>query len=151
MNYTFVIMPCYHNNPNIMWINPGETHVHEDAELANQWYGYVPNCLNNLKILIWNCKGAAHDGFQNKCYNLVQQHNPMVFFISETRMCKDDAKNLTSSLGFPCAHILDGEDSGGGMWLLWDNSRLQVDLVPGLSTSVQATISLPYGPLQQFM
>ncbi|GLU06569.1 hypothetical protein SLE2022_235930 [Rubroshorea leprosula] len=88
-----------------------------------------------IKIISWNCRGALKAGFRKGVMDLKRIHNPAMLLILETKISGQNAREVADSLGFPKSCIVNSDGLVGGLWLLWDDSRLTVDI---LSTSNQA-------------
>ncbi|GLT66963.1 hypothetical protein SLA2020_393010 [Shorea laevis] len=71
-----------------------------------------------MKIISWNCRGAAKAGFRKSVMDLKYIHNPSMMLILETKLCGQDAKEQAETLGFPKYCIVDSKDLARGLWLL---------------------------------
>ncbi|KAH7847203.1 hypothetical protein Vadar_023207 [Vaccinium darrowii] len=74
-----------------------------------------------MKILMWNCRGAASPHFRRHFNDLVRDHHPTFVIIAETRIAGSRAKDLSESLGFNHSFVVDSVGFSGGLWLLWND------------------------------
>ncbi|GLT27924.1 hypothetical protein SLA2020_028900 [Shorea laevis] len=54
-----------------------------------------------MKIISWNCWGAAKSNFHKGAMDLKHIHNPSMMLILETKLIGQDARDQAASLGFP--------------------------------------------------
>lgn len=83
-----------------------------------------------MNILCGNCRGDSHPDFKSEIKDLVRENNPMLVFITETKQptCKVD--DLRTSLKFDSSTGIDSVSLSGGIWVMWDSTRINVDILP---------------------
>ena len=82
--------------------------------------------INNMNIIVWNCRGALKPNFQSHVRELVRNHNPAILVVMETRVGGDRAKEITNRLPFDGAILADTVGFAGGIWLLWNSDKVEV-------------------------
>ena len=71
-----------------------------------------------MKIIIWNSKGALKPNFQSHIHDLVQNHDPAIMVIMETKLGGVRAKEITNRLLFDEAIHIEMIGYAGGLWQL---------------------------------
>ena len=79
-----------------------------------------------MKIIIWNSRGALKPNFQSHICDLVQNHDPAIMVIMETKLGGAKAKAITDRLPFDGAIHTETIGYAGGLWLLWNSDRMEV-------------------------
>ncbi|GLT87976.1 hypothetical protein SLE2022_060240 [Rubroshorea leprosula] len=74
-------------------------------------------------------------------------HSPSIMLIVETKIGGDQAKAKATSLGFPKFHIVDSDGLAGGLWLLWNDYEVLVDVVATSSQAIHAVVKVTNQPL----
>lgn len=72
--------------------------------------------------------------------DLVQNHNPTIFGVMETRIRGDRAKEITNHLPFDGAIHTDTIGHAKGLWLLWDSDWVEVSLLAKTEQEIHVTI-----------
>lgn len=93
-------------------------------------FGVIPSKKITMSILTWNCRGGAHPEFIKAITDLVSQHKPMLIFIIETRLPAVMADDLKVELKYDSVHGVDSNGLSGGIWMIWDSTRISVDILP---------------------
>ncbi|GLU24163.1 hypothetical protein SLE2022_401190 [Rubroshorea leprosula] len=73
-----------------------------------------------------------------------------MLLILETKISCPDAQEVANSLDFPKSCIVNSDGLAGGLWLLWDNSRLSVDILSTNNQAIHAVIQVSNNPLCPF-
>ncbi|GLT77972.1 hypothetical protein SLA2020_495240 [Shorea laevis] len=94
-----------------------------------------------MKILIWNCRGAASESFKRHVMDLKATHRPCMMLIMETKVSGDRAKAIASHL-YPNYHIVDANGFAGGLWLLWDASQISADVIADSDQAIHAIVKV---------
>ena len=92
---------------------------------------YPPNLcslifLVSINLIIWNCRGSLNPNFCNNVSDLVRIHSPTILILTETKTCGERAKRIVSKLPFDGAIFANTIGLTGGLWVLWDSSRVEV-------------------------
>ena len=80
-----------------------------------------------MNIIAWNCRGAQKAAFRSHVRELVRIHDPAILIVMETRVGGDRAKAITDDLPFDGAIHIDTMGYAGGLWLLWNGDRVQIN------------------------
>lgn len=67
-----------------------------------------------MNLIAWNCRGAGKPSFQNRVRDLVNNHDPAIMIIMETRIGGDRARDITDRLPFNGAIHTDTIGFAGG-------------------------------------
>ena len=79
-----------------------------------------------MNIIAWNCRGARKLAFKSYVKKLVRNHDLAILIVMETRIEGDMVKEITDELPFDGAIHTDTIDYAGGLWLLWDEDRVEM-------------------------
>lgn len=82
--------------------------------------------MDSFKILIWNCRGAGNNRFKQHFSELMRQHKPDVVALLETKVCIQSMGFFFRNLGFTRDTFTDPNGRSGGIWVLWDPSKVSV-------------------------
>ncbi|XP_023881941.1 uncharacterized protein LOC136065446 [Quercus suber] len=80
-----------------------------------------------MNIIAWNCRGALKPSFQEHIRDLVQNHDPAIMVVIETKVGRARAKESTDRLSFNGAICTETIGYAGGLWLLWNSNRVEVE------------------------
>ncbi|GKV05206.1 hypothetical protein SLEP1_g17240 [Rubroshorea leprosula] len=100
----------------------------------------------SMKIISWNCRGAAKQSFQSSAMDLKRIHNPCIMLILETKISGDQAIAKARALGFPHFHCVDFDGLAGGLWILWNDSEVTLDIVSTNAQAIHATVKVRNHP-----
>lgn len=82
-----------------------------------------------MNMLCWNVRGATSTKFRVNLMELNHRNNIGLLFLCEPRICGQTAISMVKSLGFPCYEIVDATRFSGGLWLLWKNDKVSIDVL----------------------
>ncbi|XP_021855317.1 uncharacterized protein [Spinacia oleracea] len=82
-------------------------------------------CLN-MKLILWNVRGASKDDFLPYARNIVSNQNPVAFIFLETKADDLRANQVRTQLGFHEFRVVPATSMRGGIWLFW---KKDIDLV----------------------
>lgn len=75
-----------------------------------------------MNTLCLNCRGCGRSEAVRDIRNIVDMHNPVVLFLSETKMSANRSQDLRWRLGFPNAFGVNCDAGlGGGLVVMWKN------------------------------
>lgn len=94
-----------------------------------------------MNILCWNSRGAACTKFRSTVMDLVRSHHIDVLFVCEPRISGPKALAVIKSLGFSCFEVIDPEKFSGGLWLLWNDAKVKLDIIGTSDQSISACLS----------
>ncbi|CAL1384971.1 unnamed protein product [Linum trigynum] len=80
-----------------------------------------------VKVFSWNCRGAKDPKFLSTFKLYVVNHKPDIVCIVEPRISGDDALNVIKQMGYDTWKVSDAVGFSGGIWVLWNNSYLQME------------------------
>ncbi|KAL7180774.1 hypothetical protein ACSBR1_039769 [Camellia fascicularis] len=103
--------------------------------------------ISPMKILLWNCRGIANPHFCRLLRDLVNEYHPLLVIIMETRVEGTRGRSLASNMGFSSVHISEPVGFAGGIWLLWNDSNIQCDI---LTNSFAGNPCVDIGSLSPF-
>ncbi|KAK4270478.1 hypothetical protein QN277_023510 [Acacia crassicarpa] len=82
-----------------------------------------------MNFILWNVRGAGARSFPLFMRGMVQTFGIDFVAIFETRCSGTKAKRIAASLGFPNYKIVDASGFRGGIWCLWSEKFLQVEVL----------------------
>ncbi|CAL9021009.1 unnamed protein product [Prunus brigantina] len=86
--------------------------------------------------------GAVSARFKNNMLDSICTHHMDMLFIWEPRISGEKALSVVKSLGFPCFEIVDAVGFFVGLWLLWDNNKVNVEILGTFDQSITACVTL---------
>ncbi|GKV25513.1 hypothetical protein SLEP1_g34945 [Rubroshorea leprosula] len=95
----------------------------------------------NMKIVSWNCRGAANQNSLNHVLELKRIHSPAIMLIMETKLNGERAHNMASRI-FPNCHVVDSDGLAGGIWLLWDANKVSIDIIFSSNQAIHAMVKV---------
>uniref|UniRef100_A0A2N9FQ21 Reverse transcriptase domain-containing protein n=1 Tax=Fagus sylvatica TaxID=28930 RepID=A0A2N9FQ21_FAGSY len=101
----------------------------------------IHNSLS-MKILLWNCRGAGNPNFRRNFAALMNYHHPAIVALVETRISGQRAVSVSSSLGFDSVVRSDAIGFSGGIWLLWDSTQVQLDILSVSTQVIHASVQV---------
>lgn len=82
-----------------------------------------------LMILTWNCKWAASSKFYSACRNLLAIYKPLILVLIEPRIFGASANKVIKQLGFNFSIREDDVGFLGGIWVLWKDPNLTINII----------------------
>ena len=95
-----------------------------------------------MNIIAWNCRGALKPSFQDYIRDLVQIHNPVIMVVMETKVGGVRAKEIIDRLPFDGAICTETIGYAGGLWLLWNSDRVEVEALANTEQEIHAEIKV---------
>ena len=111
--------------------------------MLSSLFFFSPNCLM-MNIIIWNCRGARKPSFRKHVGDLVQNYNPAILVVMETRVGGDRAKEITNLLPFDGAFHTDTIGYSGGLWVLWNTDRVDLALLSSTEQEIHAEVKVRF-------
>ena len=68
-----------------------------------------------MNLIAWNCRGALKASFQNYVRDLVNNYNPAILIVMETKIGGKRARDITARLPFDGAFHSDTIGYAGGL------------------------------------
>ena len=94
-----------------------------------------------MNVIIWkNCRGTLKPSIQNRIRDLVQNHNPAILVVMETRVGGARAREITDRLPF------DGDTIGyaGGLWVLWNSDKVEVSPLATIKQEIHTMVKVHF-------
>ena len=104
----------------------------------------TPTHKSLMNIIIWNCRDALKPSFKKRVNELVQNHNPAILVVMETRVGGDKAKEITDLLLFDGAIHTNIIGYAGGLWVLWNADRVDIALLSSTEQEIHAEVKVHY-------
>lgn len=92
-------------------------------------------------ILFWNARGAGNDKFKYTVKDLVKMHSLDILIICEPKVQFKNSKKYLLHLGFTDYEVMEARGFSGGIWLLWNNSKVKVDYVDSNAQSISVKVT----------
>ncbi|XP_031124225.1 uncharacterized protein LOC116026939 [Ipomoea triloba] len=102
-----------------------------------------------MKIITWNCQGAASKGFIRAAKWFVKQHQPSIFCLVETKVSGENANSICVKIGFEKWARVEAIGYSGGIWIMWSGT-LQIDILNFHPQFVHMTVTEPTGRMWNF-
>lgn len=97
-----------------------------------------------MNVIIWNYRGALNSSFKKRASELVQNHNPTILVVMETRVGGERAREITSLLPFDGAIHTDTIGYAGGLWVLWNADRVDIALLSRTEQEILAEVKVHF-------
>ncbi|CAL8992727.1 unnamed protein product [Prunus brigantina] len=96
-----------------------------------------------MDILYWNAGGAPCTKFRYTMMELIHVHHVHILFVCELRIVGAKALDVVKLLGFSCFEVVDPVGFIGGLWLLWNDSKVRVEVIGTINQTISASIAWP--------
>ena len=97
-----------------------------------------------MNLLIWKCKGTLNPAFCNNVIELVRMYSPKILILTETKVSGERAKRIADRLPFDGAIFANTIGLSGGLWLLWDSSRVDIVELSSTEQEIHAMVTPNY-------
>ena len=105
-----------------------------------------------MKILLGNYRGADNCNFRRNFANLNRVHRLDITVIIETRISGHRAKAVSPSLGFDSVCHSDATGFQGGIWVLWNDNNISLDILSMIEQSINAFVLVsPVNPSSSWL
>ena len=95
-----------------------------------------------MKIITWNVKGAANQNFCLDAQDLVNMHHLDIMVILEPKIGCSHVENVGNQVGLSRDFQVDPQGFSGGIWVLWESQRCNMDVVCAMEQSVTMLIKV---------
>ena len=85
--------------------------------------------VHDLKLMVWNVRGAGNRHFLNELKEHLREYKPQVLAILETHISGNRADEVCQRSGFDIWHRVEAQGFQGGIWLLWDSLEFAIEVV----------------------
>ncbi|XP_038971684.1 uncharacterized protein LOC120104507 [Phoenix dactylifera] len=97
-----------------------------------------------MRILAWNCRGAAKPAFMSSFRRLVQIHSPEICLLYETRLSGSGLDRVVRRFEVDWeSYVVESQGLSGGIVALWKRGGATVDVFHNCSQQVLMIISAP--------
>lgn len=91
---------------------PTQVQMERGGSSTNPW-------ISNMKMIIWNCRGAGSDSFRRAAIDLINTNTPTILALIETKLNREGHYNLLNYLPFDGLEQVPAQGYSGGMAVLW--------------------------------
>ena len=96
----------------------------------------------DMNVIVWNCRGALKPNFQRHVRELVRTHNLAILVVMETWVGGDIVKEIIDCLPFDGAILAETIGYAGGIWLLWNSDRVEVEQLASIIQEIHAKVKV---------
>ncbi|KAK4558382.1 hypothetical protein RGQ29_007932 [Quercus rubra] len=101
-----------------------------------------------MNIIAWNCRGARKPAFKSYVKELVRNHDLAILIVMETRIEGDMVKEITDELPFDGAIHTNIIGYAGGLWLLWDDDRVEMSQLANTKQEIHVIVKVLWSNLK---
>ncbi|RYQ81302.1 hypothetical protein Ahy_Scaffold1g107267 [Arachis hypogaea] len=80
-------------------------------------------------IVAWNIRGVANKATIRTLKEIKSQHRPDITLIYEPKCSGNKATEVIKALGFNFSFLEEADGYVGGIWVLWDNPALTINIL----------------------
>ncbi|KAK2356470.1 hypothetical protein QL285_093800 [Trifolium repens] len=80
-------------------------------------------------VINWNCRGAQGLNFRRALTNFCRKNKVDIVALQEPRCSGSTAKKTIKKLGFKNYVMAEARGFSGGIWLMWNRSDIQIQLI----------------------
>ncbi|XP_021750991.1 uncharacterized protein LOC110716653 [Chenopodium quinoa] len=92
----------------------------------------VPPFLDlDMKIVLWNVRGASRNEFIPHALEVISSHKPSIFIILETKSDVTRASQVSNLLGFDKFEFVKPNGLRDGIWLMYKSNVELIDYIEG--------------------
>ena len=102
----------------------------------------TPNHIFLINIIVWNCRGSLKPSFQKHVRELVQNHDPAILVMMETRVGGERAREITNKLHFDRAIHTDTIGYAGGLWVLWNADKVEISSLANTEQEIHILVKV---------
>lgn len=96
-------------------------------------------------LITWNCRGAGAKETWLHVQDMIRFHKPSILALLETRVSSDVGRRWLKPLGFTNLLAMEAVGFVGGIWVLWDETRVVVEEIFSHNQIVTVAIHDPGG------
>lgn len=97
-----------------------------------------------MKIVTWNVRGAANVRFCMNAQDLVNTHHHEILVILEPKISGTHAEHVINQVGLSHHFQVDPNGMSGGIWVLWEDHRCNLDIVHITEQCNHACLAKPW-------
>ena len=95
-----------------------------------------------MNIIAWNCRGARKLAFKSYVKKLVRNHDLAILIVMETWIEGHMVKEITDELPFDGAIHSDTIGYAGGLWLLWNEDRVEMSQLANTEQEIHMIVKV---------
>lgn len=98
---------------------------------AELWYVVLLSFffLIMVNLIAWNCQGVGNRSSRLELKEVVKKHSVDMVALLEPKMSGVGADKIINGCGFTDWVRVEAEGFSGGIWVLWTNSTLDVEII----------------------
>ena len=96
-----------------------------------------------IKVLFWNARGARSDDFFYAVANIVKINSVDILAICEPCVQIQKSRDSLLRIGFSDFEVVEAIGFSGGIWLLWNKSKVSVSIIDKNSQSISVKVNIP--------
>lgn len=81
-----------------------------------------------MNVFCWNCRGAGSGNFIREMREYIRLYNPAIIVLMEPRISGVTADAVCKKLGRSRCIRSDADGFSGGVWYLWSDQEVTIDL-----------------------
>ncbi|KAL5795145.1 hypothetical protein ACOSP7_003739 [Xanthoceras sorbifolium] len=109
-------------------------------ENENRNAGVSGKIEHNGKTLGVGSANTSSEKFTKTIRDIKNLYKFSVFAILEPRTSGRKARNMIKILGFTDHYVVEAEGFAGGLWLLWGNSRIRIQVITSTKYTIAALV-----------
>ncbi|KAJ4847776.1 hypothetical protein Tsubulata_003312 [Turnera subulata] len=90
---------------------------------------------------MWNCQGARKKQFKRHFKELCRTQRPKITVVVEPRVSGSVAERIISGLGYNCSHRVEARGFADGIWLMWNDDQVEVQILYSHTQLVHVRVS----------
>ncbi|KAK3230979.1 hypothetical protein Dsin_002860 [Dipteronia sinensis] len=91
-------------------------------------------------ICVWNVRGAGKQLFSTNIVDLRRLYQFDILAIFEPRISGSKASSVIRNIGFSNSFVVDAAGFSGGIWLLWNNSQVKLQIIASSRQCITALV-----------
>lgn len=99
----------------------------------------------------WNCRGAGGRHFPSTLKKIVSEYHIDIMCLLETRISGVKADRVSRKLGFSNWLRLEAAGFAGGIWILWDDTNIQIEYITSNTQFIHCRIVDRRTPAERFI
>lgn len=97
------------------------------------------------EILFWNCRGAGSPKTLSHLLDMIKCHRPSIVALLETRVQSDKVATMLDRTHLTDFMAVEARGFAGGIWLAWDNTEVQIEVLSQCDQAVNALVTMDNG------
>lgn len=98
-----------------------------------------------MRIFVWNTQGASSKGFVHSCCYLLNKNNADIVALLEPHVSGSSADKVCKRLGYKQNVQVEAEGFSGGIWLLWNEENVSIQVLSLNKSFIHARVKMVFG------